>query len=79
MSANDSQVGGEHYKLRTIEHWDFAWAQNMDYFQGQITKYVCRWREKNGLEDLYKAHHFLEKYIELIEENQKSKSRRSGK
>ena len=65
--ANDEQVGGQHYKDVSIQHWDFVWAQNLDYFQGQITKYVCRHRDKNGIEDLLKAKHFLEKYIELIE------------
>ena len=66
-SANEKQVGGEHYRS-DIQHWDFVWANNMDYFQGQITKYVYRWRSKNGLQDLYKAKHFLDKYIELAEE-----------
>jgi hypothetical protein len=39
---------------------------DLDYFQGQITKYIMRWKLKNGLQDLEKAHHFLEKYIELV-------------
>ena len=62
--ANAKQVGGEHYK-NTIQHWDWVASNDLDYFQGQITKYVARWRHKNGLEDLLKAAHFLEKYIEL--------------
>lgn len=70
MSANDRQVGGDHYRS-PMQHWDFVWANNLDYFQGQITRYVTRWRNKDGLEDLYKAKHFLEKYIELVEARQK--------
>lgn len=66
MSANDRQVGGEHY-MGSIQHWDFAAQRGYDYFQGQITKYVDRWKNKNGLQDLKKAQHFLEKYIELVE------------
>ena len=65
MAANDKQVGGKHY-ANPIQHWDFVAANDLDYFQGQITKYVCRWKNKNGLEDLQKAQHFLEKYIELM-------------
>lgn len=65
-TANDRQVGGSHYRAK-IQHWDFAWDNEMDYFQGQITKYVARWKNKNGLQDLQKAQHFLEKYIELVE------------
>jgi lipopolysaccharide biosynthesis regulator YciM len=66
MSANDRQVAGEHYK-GTIQHWDFVVAQNLDYFQAQITKYVSRHKKKNGLQDLEKAKHFLEKYIEVVQ------------
>jgi hypothetical protein len=72
MSANERQVGGKHYG-KGFQHWDFVDAQNLDYFQGQITKYVCRWKDKNGVEDLEKAKHFLEKYIEL-ESRKRNKS-----
>jgi hypothetical protein len=64
--ADKKQVGGNHYKVGdVIEHWNYAASHNFDYFQGQITKYVTRWKKKNGLQDLEKAQHFLEKYIEL--------------
>lgn len=65
-NANDRQVGGGHY-MGSIQHWDLAAQRNYDYFQGQITKYVDRWKTKNGLQDLLKAQHFLEKYIELVQ------------
>lgn len=64
MGANDRQVGGSHYKAKT-QHWDIVAEHDLDYFQGQITKYVMRWKKKNGLQDLEKARHFLDKYIEL--------------
>ena len=66
MKANDRQVAGEHYSS-VVQHWDYAAGNNFDYFQGQITKYVHRWKNKNGIEDLHKAMHFLGKYIELEE------------
>jgi hypothetical protein len=65
-SSNSHQVGGSHYRT-PIQHWDYVWANNLDYFQGQIIKYVTRWSKKNGVEDLKKAQHFLEKYIELVQ------------
>ena len=68
MSANDKQIAGSHYKTMTPDipqHWDIVALHNLDYFQGQITKYVMRWKNKNGIQDLQKALHFLEKYIEL--------------
>ena len=71
MKANQRQVGGSHYKKEGVtEHWDVVVQHKMDYFQGQITKYVMRWREKGGVQDLKKAQHFLEKYIELAERRQ---------
>lgn len=65
MSANERQVGGTHYKNGGEEHWDRVNRLGLDYFQGQITKYVERWKLKNGVQDLEKARHFLDKYIEL--------------
>lgn len=65
MSANDKQVGGGHYKGNEIEHWDLVDMYQWDYFQAQIIKYVMRHKKKKGPEDLQKAIHFLEKYIEL--------------
>lgn len=63
--ANERQIGGKHYGLSNFQHWDLVALFKLDYFQGQITKYVMRWKQKNGVQDLEKAQHFLEKYIEL--------------
>ena len=71
MSANEKQIGGDHYKAPgKLEHWDIVAMHDLDYFQGQITKYVMRWKKKYNtpearLNDLRKALHVLEKYIEL--------------
>lgn len=66
MAANERQVGGSHYQAGDKpQHWDIVAMHDLDYFQGQITKYVMRWKKKNGLQDLQKAAHFLQKYIEL--------------
>jgi len=64
MDANSKQVGGVHYKT-PIQHWDYVVANDLDYFQAQITKYVTRWKKKGGMQDLQKARHFLDKYIEV--------------
>jgi hypothetical protein len=69
MSANARQVGGDHYKTGGEEHWDRQWRlYGRGYFVGCITKYIERYHEKNGLQDLQKAQHFLEKLIELEQE-----------
>ena len=64
--ANDRQVGGSHYKKNGEEHWDRAWRLNYDPFQYIITKWIERWREKGGIEDLKKAQHAIQKYIEVV-------------
>jgi hypothetical protein len=68
--SNKRQIGGSHYKTGGIEHWDVVHLFELDYFQGQITKYLFRWRKKNGIQDLEKARHFLDKYIELARQDE---------
>jgi len=65
MTANDRQVEGSHYKSKAIQPWDFIAANNLGYFEGNIVKYVSRWRDKGGVKDLEKARHYLDKLIEL--------------
>jgi len=62
--ANDQQVGGEHYLKQTYQHWDFVLKTNLPYMEAQIVKYLSRWRAKNGVQDLHKALHFIDKLIE---------------
>lgn len=75
-TANDRQEGGDHYRYVDGEqHWDrLVRLYGIDvayvYFVGNITAYVERYRHKNGVEDLKKAKHYLEKLIELEEANQ---------
>lgn len=65
MSANDKQVGGNHYKGNAIEPWDFIASNNMGFLDGNAVKYISRYKQKNGVEDLQKAIHYLEKLIEV--------------
>lgn len=66
--ANETQVGGTHYQSK-FQHWDFiAQGFGVGYFKGVVTKYLVRWRKKNGKEDLQKARHYLEKLAELIDD-----------
>ena len=62
--ANARQVGGKHYQTGAVQHWDFVHMHKIPYMEAQIIKYVMRHQAKNGLEDLEKAKHFLEKLIE---------------
>lgn len=65
MSANNKQVGGSHYQS-ALQHWDFITDNGFSYIRGCATKYLTRYRLKNGREDLHKAQHYVEKLRELI-------------
>jgi hypothetical protein len=64
MQANDHQIGGNHYES-SLQHWDFIEYYGIGYLEGCLTKYVVRHHKKNGLQDLQKAEHYLDKLIEL--------------
>lgn len=60
-----TQVGGRHYKDFVIQPVEYIHKNNIGYIEGNIIKYVSRWRSKNGVEDLKKAMHYLEILITL--------------
>jgi hypothetical protein len=65
MSANDKQEGGDHYKSKAIQPWDYIVSNGLGYLEGNVVKYVSRWKDKGGLQDLEKARHYLDKLIEV--------------
>lgn len=66
--ANDKQVDGNHYKkYGDLQPWDVIVAWNLGYLDGTALKYIARWRDKGGINDIKKAIHFLEKFIEVEE------------
>jgi hypothetical protein len=65
VSSLDTQEGGSHYKSMNIQPVEYIHANGLGYCEGAIIKYVSRWRNKNGIEDLKKARHFIDLLIEL--------------
>ena len=68
-SALDVQVAGNHYKDLAIQPVEYIHANGIGYFEGNVIKYVSRWRAKNGIKDLEKAKHYIELLIELETKN----------
>ena len=64
-SALNVQVGGEHYKKLAIQPVEYIHANGIGYFEGNVIKYVTRWRNKGGIADLLKARHYIDLLIEL--------------
>jgi len=65
FNALDKQVAGNHYKDQPIQPVEYIYANAIGYFEGNVIKYVSRWRNKNGIADLEKAKHYIELLIEL--------------
>ncbi len=67
--ADLEQVGGNHYKNVPPEyqHWSLVSIYGWDYFQATAIKYIIRYKNKHGIEDLKKARHYLDKMIEQEE------------
>jgi len=63
MKPSQRQEGGEHYNL-PIQPVEFIMKNSIPYTEGNVIKYVCRHRLKNGAEDILKAIHYLELLLE---------------
>lgn len=61
----EKQVGGNHYKGFVIQPVEFIYKNNIPFIEGNILKYILRYKQKNGIEDLKKARHYLDMLIEL--------------
>lgn len=64
-AANAVQVGGGHYQSKAIQPWDYIVSNRLGYLEGNVVKYVSRWQDKGGRQDLEKARHYLDKLLEV--------------
>lgn len=72
MENKERVIHPQHYN-NGIEVWDYLYSHQLDFFEGNIVKYVTRWKHKNGIEDLRKAKEYLDKLIDLHENNSSGK------
>ncbi|MGL1886301.1 MAG: DUF3310 domain-containing protein [Reichenbachiella sp.] len=66
--ALDKQEGGTHYKNYKIQPMEYIQANNLGYAEGNVVKYITRYQDKNGIEDLLKAIHYIDLIIEDLKE-----------
>ena len=64
MKASETQIGGNHYKGFAIQPTEFIVKNNIPFLEGNVIKYVCRHRHKNGRQDIEKAIHCLQMLLE---------------
>lgn len=68
MSSLDTQIGGDHYKELPIQPIEYILANKLGFCEGNVVKYITRYKSKNGLEDLKKAKHYIDMLIENYSE-----------
>jgi len=78
-TALAKQEGGDHYKKLAIQPVVYIHANGIGYFEGNVIKYVTRWRDKGGIADLHKAKHYIELLVELELEAQNRRAERNAK
>ena len=58
------KISPDYYQKGNIEVTDFIIDQSMSFLEGNVVKYICRWKNKGGVDDLRKAITYIEKIIE---------------
>ena len=69
VKATDTQIGGDHYTKLAIQPMRYSMENGLDALQHTIIKYVTRFRDKAGIEDLEKAKHCIDMLIEYEKES----------
>lgn len=64
-NALETQVAGDHYKKLKIQPVEYIYSNNIGYLEGNVIKYITRWRDKGGSADLLKARHYIDLLLEL--------------
>lgn len=72
--ASETQIGGEHYRSKEVQPWTAmqSWmtAEEFEGFlRGNVIKYIARYKDKDGVKDVLKARHYLERLLEHIDRN----------
>ena len=70
-AADDEQIGGHHYLSKSVQPWEAmeSWMSEeafKGFIWGNVIKYIARWEDKGGKQDLEKARHYLDKLLEIV-------------
>lgn len=79
MSHLDTQISGTHYRKYSIQPTEFFYRNQVPFIEANIIKYTLRHKDKNGIEDLLKAKHYLDILIELEYKNHESKKKSANR
>lgn len=70
MSMDVNKIKPTYYGTG-IDVIEFCLRNNLTFMQGNVIKYVTRYKKKNGIEDLGKAKEYIERLIEFEKRNEK--------
>ena len=70
-SPLDTQIGGGHYKGKAIQPIEYILSNDLGFIEGNIVKYITRYKDKNGMEDIKKVIHYAEILLYDLENKQK--------
>lgn len=65
QGANGAQIAGGHYKSKAVQPWDYIASNNIGYLAGNAIKYLSRYKDKGGADDIRKAIHYCYKLLEV--------------
>ncbi len=74
-----NQTGGSHYSEMAIQPIDYIEQNNFGFHEGNIIKYVSRYKNKNGVEDLFKARDYLERLIAIHSQSNSNHTQSIGR
>ena len=63
----NTQIGGDHYNTKAIQPIDYILANKLNFCEGNVVKYITRYKDKNGIEDLKKAKQYIDFLIKEYE------------
>ena len=61
------QVGGDHYKTMKIQPIEYIMANDLSWCEGNIVKYITRWKQKGGKQDIEKVIHYAQLLLDSLE------------
>lgn len=73
IQASDRQIGGSHYKDMNIEPAEYCYKNGLRALESSVVKYISRWREKGGTQDLEKAKHCIDLIMQYEQEMEEEK------
>lgn len=66
--ASERQIGGQHYRTFPIQPGEYIRKNGLGWYEGNAIKYITRYKQKGGAQDIKKAIHYLELILEEIED-----------